>query len=331
MPPPQGSDVHLDWFLSGILIAYMNEKEAYIADNLFPIQDVTRKSNKIAAYTKEDWFRDIAQPRSPGTETKGGGFGTARHQYFCENFGTHIDIPDEDYNDQDDPYDIERDATVLVGHRLMMRREVSWANDFFRTGVWTAPGSDTAVAAGDKWDVYATSDPIEAVFLGRDAIHSTTAREATDLIIGRQVWTQLRNHPDFLDRIKYTQTAIVTMDLVARLLDLDRIMVGNALHTRANEGAADPVFQYVFGRHALLLHVNRRPSRMMPTAGLTLVWSPLRIGGRRGRGGFPSNGYVRYLRDDKAAYNRVEGQTFYDQLAIGTDLGYLFPEVVAAA
>ena len=332
MPNPLGSDLHIDWFLSGILIAYMNKKEAYIADRLFPIMEVSRRSNKIAAYTKADWFRNEAKFRSPGTKVEVTGFGTARHQYYCENYATGVIITPEDRAMQDDPYDIDSASTMLVGHRLMMRREISWATDFFKHSVWDAsrPGgvAETAFPAADKWSTYSSSDPIDDVFKGIDAIHSTTAQEATDLTIGRYVWTALRNHPDFIDRIKYTQTAVVTMDLVARLINIANIRVGNALYVTSNEGAASDAFSYVFGKHALLTHTARNPGILMPTSGVTLTWSPLQIGGRRGQSGFPTNGYVRYLFLEEEIADKVEGHTFYDQLAIGKDLGYFMRGVV---
>ena len=340
MPQPEGRDLYIDVFLSGLLIAYMNEKAAYIADSLFPVQEVDLQGSQIAGYTKEDWFRNVAKPRSPGTETEGGGFGTKRYNYFCNNFGTHIDIPDEDRKNQREPYDIDRDGTLLVGHRIMLRREIDWSNDFFKTGVWGAPGTDQDFNAGStptQWDDYGGSDPILDIFAGKDAIHSTTAMEPTDLTLGRLVWTELRNHPDFLDRIKYTQTAVVTMDLVARLLDVQNIRVGNGLYIDEDEGFEAPAtpasqsaagFKYIFGKDALLTYTARRVSRLMPTSGFTLVWSPLQVGGRRGNAGFPSNGYIRFLRDDKAIFDRIEGQTFFQQLVIGQDLGYFMENVI---
>ena len=320
MPQPVVTDVHVDMFLSNILLAYMNEPGAYIADILFPQIPVMKQSNLVATYKKDFWFRDIAQQRAPATESTGSGFEVGKDNYFAINFATHVNIPDEVRENQDNPYNVDAAAVALVDQRMKLRREIDWAEKFFKTGVWQAPGSDTAVAV--KWDTYASSNPITDIDFWKEAIHSTTAREATDLTIGRSTWRVLRNHPDILERIKYTQTAIVSTQLVATLMELRRVNIGRALQMTAAEGATDARikagFSYIFGRHALLSFVPQSPGEMIPAAGYTFLWTKM---------GLPA--YIRFIRDDKALYDRVEGQMYYDQKGLGYDLGYLAPSVIA--
>ena len=78
-------------------------------------------------------------------------------------------------------------------------------------------------------------------------------------------------------------------------------------------------FPYIFGRHALISFVPDSPGEMIPTAGYTFMWQKM---------GLP--GYIRFIRDDKGQYDRVEGQIYYDQKSLGTDLGFLFENVVSA-
>ena len=237
MPQPTVTDVHVDMLLSNILLAYMNEPGAYIADTLFPIIPVLKQSNLVATYDKGFWFRDIAQQRAPASESTGSGFEVGKESYFAINYATHVDIPDEVRENQDNPYNVDAAAVALVDQRMKLQREINWAESYFKTGVWKAPGSDNA--PGILWDVYATSKPIIDVDIGKERVHSTTAREATDLTLGRTTWRVLRNHPDILERIKYTQTAIVSTGLVASLMEMRRVNIGRALKVSSAEGAAD--------------------------------------------------------------------------------------------
>lgn len=312
MPQPTAQDVHEDALLTMILIAYMNEDSAYIADTIFPTVQVRKQSGHIAQYTKDDWFRDLATIRSPGTESKGGGFAVNKATYFSDNFATHVNVDDESRDNQDQPYDLDDAATQIVSDRLRIRREIAWATDFFKIGVWA-----TDATPANTWDDYALSDPIGDIETGREGIHSVTGKEPTDLTMGRQVWTKLKHHPDFIERIKYTQLAIVTTGLVASLLELQRVLIGRAIENTAAEGVA-AVFAYIFGKHALLTYTPGRPSLMLPSAGYTFVWNK--------RGGLA---FTRRIRDEKAMYDRIEGHTYFDQKTLGVDLGYMMDDAVA--
>lgn len=314
MPQPTAQDVHEDALLTIALIAYMNAPEAYIADTIFPIVPVRKQSGHIPEYTKEDWFRDLADLRAPATESKGSGFAVKKQTYFSDNYATHINVDDESRDNQDDPYDLDDAATRLVSERLKIRREKAFAADFFTTGKWTPAD----ITPGNLWDDYALSDPISDLEDGKTFIHAKTGREPNDLTIGREVWVKLKHHPDFIERIKYTRVAIVTTGLVASLLELGRVMIGRAIEVTSAEGAASTVFSYIFGKDALLTFSPGRPGLMIPTAGYTFVWNK--------RGGIA---FTRRIRDDKAMYDRIEGHTFFDQKILGADLGQFYSGVIS--
>jgi len=314
VPQPTQSDLHVDVLLTMLSIAYMNEPDAFIADEAFPVIPVAKQSNKLAKYTKEFWFRDEAKLRAPGEEAKGSGYGVdTSDTYFADNYAFKDDIPDETRENYDQPFDPDNDSVLLVTEKLKLRREVSFATDFFTTGVWVATGSDTNFASTPttQWSDYANSDPIGDVEAGREAIYTGTGKDPNKFIIGRGVWAKLKHHPDLIERIKYTQKAILTVDLVASLLEIPRLMIGKALYNSTSEAAATQTYGYIFGKHGLLMYTPDRPGLRTPSAGYTFHWSK-----------FGGISYIRRLRDEKGQYDRIEGHTFYDQKAVATDCGY---------
>lgn len=316
MPQPLQADLHVDALLTMLSIAYMNESDAYIADRLFPIVSVKKQSDKIATYTKDYWFRDDAQLRAPGTESTGGGYEvTTSTTYFCDNYAWHEDVPDETRANYDQPFDPDAEATALVTEKLKLKRERAWAADFFKTGVWT---TTTTLAGVDQWSDYAGSDPIGNIETAREAIYSVTGREPNKLLVGRGVWAKMKHHPDFIERIKYTQKAILTVDLVSSLLEVDQMFVGKAIYATAKEGATSQTYSYIYGKSALLFYTPPSPALRTPSAGYTFTWNKM--------GGIS---FMRRIRDDKAMYDRIEGHTFFDQKCLGTDLGYIYLTAVA--
>lgn len=310
---PAPGDVHIDALLTMLSTAYMNEPNVYVADKQFPIVVVRKQSDKIAKYDKEFWFRDDAQLRAPATESEGSGFTVnTADTYFCQNYAFHKDIPDEYRRNADEPFNPDMEATIYVTDKLLMRREKAWAADFFKINVWA-----TDATPANLWSDYALSDPISDIETGRDAIHASTARDPNTFTIGRQVWSKLKHHPDFIERIKYTQRGVLTTEIVASILEIERLFVGRAISATSNE-AATLVLAYIFGKHGLLTFVPPRPSLMTPAAGYTFHWDV-----------FGGLSYMRRLREEKALYDRIEGHTFFDQKALGTDLGYFFNGAVA--
>jgi hypothetical protein len=313
---PSMTDLHVDALLSMLSIAYMNEPDAFIADQLFPMVNVAKQSNKIASYNKDYWFRDEAGIRAPGAETKGGGHEvTTSTTYFCDNYGWHEDVADEERKNYDQPFDPDADATALVVEKLKLRRECAWAADFFKTGVWGT--SYDITVSSTAWTDWANSDPIANVETAREAVYSNTAREPNKLVLGRNVWRYVKHHPDFLERIKYTQKAILTAELVAAILEVDKVFIGKSIYATTKEGQATQTLGYIFGNHALLMYTPQAARLRTPTAGYTIVWNV-----------FGGISYVRRVRDDKGQYDRIEGHTFFDQKILGTDCGYIMLNAV---
>lgn len=318
MPQPVTADLHVDALLTMMSIAYMNEPDAYIADRAFPIVSVAKQSDKIAKYDKDFWFRDEAQLRAPATETYGGGYKVdTSDTYFADNFGYHVDVPDELRANYDQPFDPDNDATALVVEKLKLKREKSWATDFFVTGIWGTSVDRSAV--GVQWSDYANSDPIGDFETAREGIYSVTGKDPNKFVIGRSVWALgMKHHPDFIERIKYTQKAILTVDLVASLLEIEQILIGKAIYATSKEGQATQNYSYIFGKNGLLMYTPPRPGLRTPSAGYTFHWNK-----------FGGISYIRRIRDDKAQYDRIEGHTFYDQKSIATDCGYMYIGLVA--
>ncbi len=319
---PTPADLHVDQLLTNVSVMYMNDTSNFVADKVAPIVPVRKQSDKYAVYKKGQFFRDVAGIRAPGSVSTGAGYEVdTTNTYFCDNFATHVDVPDELRENADQPFDPDFDAVALVTNRLLLRREVAFATDFFTTGVW---GTDkTGVAASPTgnqfvyWSDYANSNPITDIEDARDAAFSSTAVELNKLVLSRQVWSKLKHHTDLIERIKYTQRGVLTVDLVRELLDLRELHIAKAIRITSAPGAAE-TYAYIFGKHALLYFTPDRPSLRTPSAAYTFHWNR-----------FGNISYVRRIRDEKAMSDMIEGHTFFDQKLISSDCGVFFNGAVA--
>ncbi len=325
MPQPTQSQVHVDAILTNISVAYLQRAENFIADKVFPVVPVDKQSDKYFVYDKNDWLRDEAQVRADGTESVGSGYNITTATYYADVYAIHKDIGDQTRANADAPINVDREAAEFVTHRLLTRREIQFVNDFMTTGKWAT--DVTGVAASPttgqtiQWSDYTNSDPIEDIEAGKAQILSVTGLEANTLVLGYDVFRQLKNHPDLVDRIKYTSSQTITEDMLARMFDIDRVLVSKSIKATNAEGATG-AYSFTTGKTAMLAHVAPNPGILTPSAGYTFSWT----GVSQGMGltiGTSS------FRLESLRATRVEAELAFDNKVVASDLGYFWNTIVA--
>ena len=325
MPQPSINSVHIDAILTNISVAYMQKAENYIADKVFPVVPVDKKSNKYFTYTKNDWFRDEAQRRADATESAGSGYSLNTDTYSADVFAFHKDVGDQTLANADAPLAPLREAAEFVTNRMLLRKEIQFVTDFIKTGVW---GTDlTGVASGEttgqfrQWSDFANSDPLEDIELAKETILSTTGFEANTLVLGYSVFRKLKNHPDLVDRIKYTSSNVITEDMIARMFGVDRVLVAKSVKATNNEGGTG-AYAFNVGKSALLCHVAPNPGLLTPSAGYTFAWNGV-------SGGLGQSIGTSQFRMESIKATRVEAEMAFDNKIVGADLGVYLTSVVA--
>lgn len=326
MPQPSINSVHIDAILTNISVAYIQKAENYIADKVFPVVPVDKKSNKFFTYTKNDWFRDEAQRRADATESAGSGYSLNTDTYSAEVFAFHKDVGDQTIANADAPLAPLREAAEFVTNRMLLRKEIQFVSDFIAPNVW---GKDlTGVASGEvlgtsfrQWSDLLNSDPLEDIELAKETILSTTGFEANTLVLGYAVFRKLKNHPDLVDRIKYTSSNVITEEMMARMFGVDRVLVSKSVKATNNEGASG-AYSFTVGKSALLCHVASNPGLLTPSAGYTFAWNGV-------SGGLGQAIGTSQFRMESIKATRVEAEMAFDNKIVGADLGVYLASVVA--
>jgi len=320
MPKPTSGQVHIDKPLTNISVAYMQSSSEFIADKVFPVVPVQKKSDKYFKYSKEDWFRSDAKMRAPGTQSAGGGYELTTDDYVCDRYSIHKDVDDDTRANADAPINVDREATEYVTRQLMLKKEKIWVSDYFTTGIWTGSTTGTDIVPSTLWSAVG-SDPVGDVDAQRDAMKQTTSYEPNVMVVSRSVHTILKNHATILERIKYTQKGIVSEDLLATLFGVDKYLVASATENTATEGK-DADMNFMFGKDVLLAYAAKSPSIMQPSAGYTFGWNGLLGSGATGS-------RIKRFRMEDIESDRVEGDLAFDLKVVGADLGVFFNGAIA--
>lgn len=316
MPQPTSSQVHVDAILTNISVAYMQKSENFIANKVFPIVPVEKQSDKYYTYTKNDWFRDEAQLRADATESAGGGYNLSTSSYSADVWAFHKDVGDQTRANADAPINVDREAAEFVTSRLLLKMETQWVSNFFSTSIWA-----NDVTPGNLWSDYTNSDPLSDVEDGKRAILATTGFEPNTLVLGYDVFKELKNHPDLVDRIKYTSSNVITADMMARMFDIDRVLVSKSVKATNNEGATG-AYDFTAGKNALLCYSAPAPGLLQPSAGYVMSWTGV-------SGGLGQTIGTSRIRMDSVRADRIEGEMAFDMKVVASDLGYFFSAVVS--
>ena len=331
MPNPGQSDLHINVALTNVSIAYMQAADAYIAAKVFPVVKVDKQSNVYWKFSKSDWRRTDVAKRAPGTESAGTGYKMDTDNYFCEVYSVHKDIDDQTRANADSPFNLDREATELVTTQHLLSKDESWAARYMAVGVWA---TDIAGVSGTpstgqikQWD-QPDSDPITDVGTLLIGFRQLTGFAFNICVMGAYVMLALKNHPDIIDRIKYTQRGIVTEDLIATVFDVDELYVTYATindgpeidDAKAQDAAAD--YEFIGDAYSVLFcYAPSSPGLMTPSAGYTFVWTGL-------IGSAGSGIRIKNFRMEHIESNRIEGSTTYDQKVVCKDMGLFIHQAV---
>jgi hypothetical protein len=319
MPSPSSAEVNYNQILTNISIAYTNQ--TYVADQIFPLVPVAAQSGIVPKYNQSHWFRDTAQLRAPGTRSVRGGFKVdITDTYYTPRFSFGFELPDEvrDTAAVTGSFNLDRDSVNFVTEKGYLRREVAFAADFFKAGVWT---DKAGVTDFPQWNDYGTSNPLIDIEGMRDDMEALIGREPNTLLLGKQAWVQLKWHPDLIDTIKYTQRGVMSADLFGSLIEIPRILIGRTIRTSSAEGLAEASTTYVriFGKSALMTYVPSAPSLMSPAAGYTFVWNRVANALQ----------YIKRMRDEEAEFDIIEMSSYFDQKLTARGAGTFMANVVA--
>jgi hypothetical protein len=323
---PTRQQIHIDRPLTNISVLYMQEESVFIADKVFPIIGVQKQADTYFEYNRDDFFRDEAQVRAKGTESAGGEYDVEEQPpYFARVYAFHMDVNEQDRVNADNPLTPDKDATEFVSRKLLIKKETLWASKYFQAGVWGEQfyGVESGPTTGQtlRFD-QPTSDPVRFIRNVSTRQVELTGYKPNTLVMSPYVFDALIEHEDILDRIKYTQKGIATQDLIAQLFEVDHVYVPRAIVNTQAKGK-DGQYQFIMGKHALLMYVEKNPGLKKPSAGYTFSWTGLKgastMGSRINRIQMPWLGHET---------ERIEAEMAFDQKVIGKDLGVFMMDLV---
>lgn len=323
--PPVPSELHVDRYLTDLSVAYVQDRSDFVSDKVFPVVPVLKQSDQYVIFNRGDYWRDQVHPRPLGGALDPADWTKTYGEYNCVERGLAHKVDDRQRANADDPISPDRQAALLLTQAVAISNDIRWTSEYFGAGIWTNDLEGAADADFTQIADTSTGAPIELFDLYKEEVRKITALEPNTLVVGAKVHRILRNHVDVKEVVKYTQTAIVDADLLARMFGIGRYFVARAVKNTANEGATDSFDFISASNDALLCYAAPAPGLETPTAGYTFAWAGL-LDGQANNMGFG----IERGRDTFAHSDHFEIRLANDIKLVSADLGVFFNTIVPA-
>lgn len=332
MPQPSAAQLHVDRFLTNMAVAWAQDEADFVASRVFPPVPVLKESDLYAVYEKGTFYRKRQmRPRPLGGRPPQTGYEITEGTYRCVEWGLEHAIDDRERTNADEPLNPDIAGMLLLTEQGMIQREDLWTQAYFVTGQW---GTDwQGVSSGPTGNQFTQfdqsgSDPIQFLRARRNDIRGKTGYAPNKAVFGSLAWEAFINHPDVVERVKYTQAAAdvarTEEQIAAALLKVNEVLIPYGVANSAAEGQADNIGFIANPTSILLVYAAPAPSIRAPSGGYTFAYTGLIPGVNNAWGGVIERG-----RDELAHTDILQIRASYDQRIVASDLGEFFQQVVS--
>jgi hypothetical protein len=273
-------------YLTNMSVAYFQPDDWYVSPFIFPILPVSTSVGRYKIFDKGDLARDNVQRKPEFGKVTPMLFGSKEDTYSCvvDQVIVGIDqISTLDYQRGGIPgmSDPRRAKVRVATEQLKLHADINFAKGYFQPGIWTQEYSGVTSTPGTS-NFYKFNDSnFDAIsFFGklRREMMREGRRKPNVLALGVDAYEGLKTNPDLLDRVKYggstPNPATVNTNVLAQLLEIDKIVVLNSVYNAAGYGQTD--MQFVCdSKSALLAYAAPNPAIDEASAGYTLAWDML--------------------------------------------------------
>lgn len=319
-------------YLTNLSVAHFQPDDWFVSPFIFPIVPVQLSTSHYYKFSKADLARDNVQRKPQFGKAQPMIFGSEEALYKCEvdQIIVGIDqIGTLDYQRAGTPgiSDPRRAKVRLATEQMKLHMDRVFAEGYFKTGIWTNEytGVTGAAPAGKQFYKFDDANFDAVHFFGglRTEMKRNGRRNPNTLALGVEAYEGLKRNPEILERVKYSGStanpATINQNVLAQLLEIDRVVVLNSTYNAGGLGEEDMQF-ICDSKGALLCYAAPNPAIDEASAGYTFAWDML------GNGQYLA--FDQYEGEKGTHTEYVEGLMSYTPEKVCDELGYYLTECV---
>lgn len=301
-----------------------SERAGYIATQVLPVMDVASQAGTFGKIPLEQLLQQRSTLRAPGSGYARGNWTFETTTYATVEHGAEEPIDDRESRMYAEYFDAEQVSTMRAFSSVLRNAEQRAADLVFNATTWNGAALTTAVTL--EWDPNHKSDavPIDDVEAAVAKVYDGSGLWPNALIINRKVFRNLRNLDQIVDRINSegagnaSKPSDITVEMLARVFDLDYVIVAGTSRNSAKEGQAATPVQIWSGEYAMVCKVATGSDMREPCIGRTFHWSD---------DGSSIGGSVESYRDETVRGDVIRVRHDVDEFVLYPQAGHLLSNV----
>lgn len=253
------------------------ERNGYVATKVLPVIETGLQSDNPGKVPLESLLFDADTSRASGSDYNRGNWTFDKFQYATSENGWEEPIDERDEQRYREILQVDLVAFARATSVIMRNQEKRVADLLFNTTTWNGASLTTGVS--NEWDDADNATPIDDVEGAVKKVYEGSGLWANALVINRQVFRNLRNCKQIIDRINSagagnaSKPSDITAAMLAQCFDLDHVIVAGASKNSANEGQSGTPAQIWSGEYASVARIATTGDMREPCVGRTFHWS----------------------------------------------------------
>jgi len=301
------------------------EKAGFVGMKVLPVVDVSLQSDNPGRIPLEQLLFNGDTARASGSGYNRGSFKFERWTYATEEHGWEEPVDDRDKNRYKNIFQAEQIAMMRATGIVLRNQEARTASAVFNPSTWNGASLTTGIT--HEWDDFTNAVPITDVEAAVRKVYDGSGLWANALVINRKVFRNLRNCAQVIDRIESSgagdaaKASDVTAQMLARVFDLEYVIVAGNSKNTANESATPSISQIWSDEYAMVCRVSNSADMRDPCIGRTFHWS---------EDGSAIGGLVEQYRDETVRGDIIRIRHDVDEVIMYPQAGHLLSNITTA-
>lgn len=243
----QGARI-IDPILTNVAQGYRNAE--FVGSLLFPRVPVFASGGQIIEFGKEAFYNYNLR-RTPGGPTKRIQFGYLGKPFALLQDSVEVPVPREHMRDAAAVPGIDLGTRAVgLGMKVVSKSlEVDQAAIAINANNYDSNHKLT-LSGATKWSA-STGTPTADINTAREAIRASVGIYPNAVMLSAVAFNAAINNPSVLSRFQYTSHDVITEEMLAKLWNVDKVVVGKAIGMTDAGVASD-----IWGNNAILAYTN---------------------------------------------------------------------------
>ena len=282
-----------------------------------PKVPVKRESDFYYVYSK-DTMAIPETRRAMRSESNQATWNMSSSTYNLEEHALHDYVSDRERDNADGPINVDVDTTEITTQKLLLRREKDLASVVQDVANWGTSVDASATATLAWTSNTTTTNPITLIDSLSSVILLNSGTNPNRLILTDPQFKAAKEHVSIVDRIKYTSADSVTPAMLAKLFNVDQVLLATGVEHTPKEGVDTNTMAFIWTDAAFLYYVPASPSLKQASA-LYTIW----------KDAYTEPFKVERWREAKRSSDAIQVSAMFQHKPVATSCAALIVNIVA--